>query len=272
LKKLIFPLLILLSTSCKKTVHAWNELSDAERTEINNRAQQNCVATNAAAYEAFLDSSDETFASASFARGVGYERQYKLEGSTNAADTYTMKVWKQDSTNGVLYFYVTQSVSTGGEESYFLRIKRTDNEALINQLKSDHCGAVYTSMTTGETGPMSLVYDYNSPNGANTTYFTDTYTFNFTDLGFMGGLRLKRKLVVKDTAGTPQSTTIYDSTVAQKLFSFPTTDYTNVAYTQNFCELNYSTYALSANKLGFANLSCQTTVPAVPGDEWNLSI
>lgn len=259
--------MILLTAACREEVQGWDLLSQEEKDEITTRAKERCNETNAAPKVGFKETSGGIFDSTSYQRNYGYIN--KLMKDSAEVSSVDLRVWKQDTTNNVLYFYVTEKVGAT-ENSYFLKVNQVQNEEIIDDLVADYCdNSLYSSLSADEDGPMVVTYVYDKTTTSLKTY-TDTYTFQFSNLAFMGAYSLARKIQTKDSAGTVTATENYTSTYVQQTYNWNfSAAYTD--YTQSFCELAEETtgvYRFSKSVIGFKLGTCSTTLPA----GWDLSV
>lgn len=263
-------LLIILVTlsSCRQEESRWDELSTDEQAYLRARARMKCEEDNANAYKNFKKLSGESFASSTYNRAKGIEIKFK-QGDV-VSTTTDMKVWKQDTINDVLYFYVTKTNSDYSTDSYFLRLPGVQNDDVIDDLLADHCEEIYTA-SLGSHGPLNVKYPYTVNISSGKYEYTDNYAFNFSEPTFLGSYRLSRKVITFDSNGKETATANFSSTLTHKTYpSFASTDYTHSDYSQKFCIVTFETgsqYRLSKTELGFKK-SCQTTPPV----DWDLSI
>lgn len=263
--------MILLSVSCREEIQGWEQLTADERTAINNRAMARCNSNNAGPKAGFKETSAAIFTNVYYARNYGYIGKYTKEGSSSETASVELRVWKQDSTNNVLYFYVTE-VNGSINTNYFLKVNQVQNEEIIDDLVTDYCeNKVYSYLYSDDDGPMSVTYTYDKATTSGTDTYADTYTFQFGQLAFMAAHSLSRRIDSKNSSGTITATTKYTSTYTQKTYTDTglSTDYSD--YTQSFCELAEETtgiYRLSQTVIGFKLGTCASSLPA----DWDLTI
>lgn len=272
--KLVALLLILVG--CNKSTNEWDELTEAERRIIRQRQNAACRSEVTDNYQKFKDSSAATFTSSAYQRNDSYKVLFK-EGSSTKKTT-NLQVWKQDTSNEVIYFYVSETLI--GTSSYFLKLSRTQNEEIIDDLLDDHCGRVYES----SAGSTSVTAKYEFDLNGEIDNYTDTYTLNYSKLAYFAAHSLARKYVKKDTDGDVTSTTNYTSELTtDALTDFVSTNYADTyvntsgttvnRYTQNFCEITYTTgtiYRFVQDGAGF-KLNCTTVYPDIAGG-WDLTL
>jgi hypothetical protein len=271
LKNYFFLLFLTLIIACREEVEGWNSLSPDEQEEISSRALRNCLSSNAAYYEEFISDSSKTYELSTYERGKGFLHEFKLDSTT--LHSVELRVWRNASEE--IYFYVTESDESGSVASYFLRVEKTQNEEMINQFKTDHCEKYYSSVSISDGGPLVVKLEYDVAAGSDSKEYTDTYTFNFSKLAFLGNYFLERKVITKDSEDVQTESKSYSSTFSSKTYSsdFPTTDFSDSdEYEQNFCELipesGQSVFRLTEETIGFNNKNCSTSLPA----DWNLEI
>lgn len=270
--KFIF-LSLLIAVSCKtEEVQKFNELTGPEQDAIRTRGTSLCLTANNAIYARFKTRSNGMFGSSSFNRGDGYEFLFKNGGTTER--TVEVKVWKQTATE--VFFYVTDDKAAG---DYFLRIQKTDNETMVDDLLVAHCSrpVIYTS-STGDNGPLTMVNEYEITRAPNDEIFKDTYTMSFDLPAFFANYQIGRTKRVEDADNNQVGSSVtYTSTLTAKAYTFASDNALDSAeYNQKFCVFNRGTayrFARERNvegfKLDYSNLTdCPTTKPAA----WNLTI
>ncbi|HXH75027.1 MAG TPA: hypothetical protein VNJ08_08680 [Bacteriovoracaceae bacterium] len=272
LKNFFLVILIAMTVSCREEVAGWSSLSVEEQASLTERAKANCLTDNSVGYNNFKSTSDDNFATTTYNRGQGFFHQYKLD--TAEISKSDIQIWKQDP-NGVIYFYITETPIGGTASSYFLKVKDSENDDMIDQLKIDQCARYYTSASIGEDGPLTVVLDYTTPTASDSFNYIDTYTLGFNKFAFMAAYQMTRKEITKDIAGTVVGTAkVYTATYVDKDYpAFGSNNYADTTfYTQKFCELalkpGETVFRLFRDLKGFSSLTCTSSVPA----EWDLSI
>lgn len=265
----ILLLLILVTlSSCKKEESRWDELTADEQAYLRSRARIKCEEGNATAYKNFKKLSSESFTSSTYNRAKGVEIKFKQGDAVSV--TTDLKVWKKDTINDVLYFYVTKTNSDFSTDSYFLRLPVVQNDDVIDDLLSDQCDEIYTS-SIGSSGPLSVKYPYTVQISSGKYEYTDNYSFKFDEPAFLGSYRLSRKVITFNSKNEQTNTASFTSTLTHKTYSnFASSDYTNPAYVQKFCDVDFETgsqYRLSRTELGFKKI-CHSSLPV----GWDLSI
>jgi len=274
LKSMFFRITLLaLALSCKsEEVQKFDELTPDEQAAIRTRGTALCLAANTPIYARFKTNSNGMFVSSTFQRGDGFEFLFKNGATTER--TVEIKVWKQTATE--VFFYITDDQAAG---DYFLRIQKTDNETMIDDLLAAHCTrpTLYTS-TTGDNGPLTMVNDYEIPRAPNNEIFKDTYTMSFDFPAFFANYRIGRTKRVEDADENQVGSTVtYTSTLTAKAYTFTSDNAEDSAeYNQKFCVINRGSayrFARERNvegfKIDFSNLTdCPTTKPVT----WNLTI
>lgn len=265
---LILLIILVTLSSCREEKSLWNELSPDEQAYLRSRARVKCEEDNATAYKNFKKLSGESFTSSTYNRAKGVEIKFKQGDAVSV--TTDMKVWKKDTINNVLYFYVTKTNSDFSTDSYFLRLPVIQNDDVIDDFLSDQCDEIYTA-SIGSSGPLSIKYPYTVKISSGKYEYTDNYSFKFDEPAFLGSYRLSRKVVTFNSKDEQTNTASFTSTLTNKTYSnFASADYTNPAYVQKFCILDFETgseYRLSKTELGFKK-TCLSTPPV----DWDLSI
>lgn len=279
MKKLLIVFLLALLSSCvQEEIQSFNDLSPSEQDAIRQTSYLKCLAQYQIIYNRFKNTSNQVFDSTSYDREKGFYFEYK--SGTEVKKKLDIRVWKRDGNADEIYFYITDTQI--GSENYFLRVTRNQNESMIDDLLEDHCRkpSVYTS-STGESGPLSIKYEFERSNAPNTDVYTDTFSLPFSSLAVFANFRIGRKITTKNSSGeTVGSAQNYTSSLVTKSYDFDgyTIPTDSTRYTQKFCNLveenvvingaNTTAYRFSQvpSNLGF-RLSC--TEGTVPGD-WNL--
>lgn len=268
MQQILLLIILLTLSSCREEESRWNELSADEQAYLRSRARVKCEEDNANAYKNYKKLSGESFASSTYNRAKGVEIKFK-QGDVVTITT-DMKVWKKDTINDVLYFYVTRTNSDYSTDSYFLRLPVSQNDDIINDFLSDQCEEIYTA-SLGSSGPLSVKYPYTVPISSGKYEYTDNYSFKFDEPAFLGSYRLSRKVVTYNSDGKQTNSATFATTLTHKTYpNFSTTDFTNSAYVQKFCSVDFETgsrYRLSKTDVGLKK-SCQNTFPA----GWDLSL
>lgn len=262
----------MLTFSCEERISRGNTLSPAELAYIRSRAAAKCNAEYEASYTNFKRKSAEVFDSAGFTRQKGFYHEFKGTSSTRKVD---IRIWKQSRNVNELYFYITDDLE--GAENYFLRLTQTENEAFIDDLRTDQCEKHYTS-SLGTSGPLTVRLDFTSANAPNTDYYSDSYSLSFNYPAIFGRFNKSRSVEKKNSGGVRVGDVLsYTSTFVEKSYDFEGRDVaTNSAhYTQKFCELTEDStvnrYRFTNSTTGAyqsLNLTCTTTVPV----DWDLAI
>jgi hypothetical protein len=288
LKNIVFLLLIVLTSACKKTTSQFENLSQADQDYIRNYASAQCRSKYSASFNNYKTTSAESWNSDSFRRGDGYFQQY-LDGAS-AITTVDIRVWNVIGND--IYFYVTETIASSGT-NYFLKLNLVTNAEIIDDLAEDHCMKAYTKSSVGSSGPMTIAMDYvkaNTTNSAHYDHYKDTYTLDFSRPAYLGPYKVTRTITTKDTNGSGGTVIgtakTYTTTYVAKAYVFTEDALYNAIdpntsepyYTQNFCEpaitSGESVYRLSTTsspstiyKFGFNYTCTPTTIPA----GWDLS-
>lgn len=279
MKYLLLPL-ALITLACNDKISTTKGLTQAEIDYLRNQSVIKCTSENEQAYTNFKNTSDDIFFSTDWNRGNGYQYEYKLDGA-NSGHKKHIRVWKRDQNSRVMYYYVTETTVDDAVSSYFLRFDETENDAIIDKLLDDHCKYSKFFASAAKNGPVTVRHEYYSNlEDSKTRNYTDTYTFQFGNLAFIGGTYLTRSLLDKDADGNEISGTSkkYTTAVIDKDETFDAAKpYNHIEangsnrYTQNFCSFDSSNYRLlessTANPRGGFKMTCSNTLPA----GWDLS-
>lgn len=270
-KILLLTPILLLSFSCKQEeINGFDSLSAEEQQTIRDRGTSSCKEKATPIFNKFKTESNKTFTSSGYARGKVFT--YELKEGETVVKTVELKVWKQ--TTDALYFVVSDSKASS---DYFLRVQKSDNEKIINDLFETHCTrpVLYTS-SIGSNGPLTVVNEYELPKAPNMEVYKDTYSLAFNVPAFLGTYSLTRSLKVEDSDEQPVgSARNFTTTHKNESHAFTSDDWSDANhYTQKFCSLNLSNdFRLSRqrNVEGFKidlNSDCLDAEPV----GWNLDI
>lgn len=258
----------LLAACNQQEIPSYNDLTPAEQAAIESARKDKCLRDYASVYANFKEDTALLFDSDKWVRGKGFYHEYKGKDFTRKVD---IRIWKQDRNTDDIYFYITDTLS--GSSSYFLKMSRSQNEAILDDVYADHCDRVYT--VTGTTG-LTAKYEYTVTNAPNTDTYTDTYTLSPAYPIFFANFNLARKKVTKNSSGTVTSTLNDTSTLTAKTFDFGSyTTATDAAqYTQKFCLIDEETagvyrFMKAQSTNGFR---LQTVCASTPPVDWDLSI
>jgi hypothetical protein len=262
--------ILLLTVACKQEeINGYDSLTAQERENIRARGTKLCEDQATPIFNRFKTESNKSFTSSAFSRGKVFSYEFK-EGET-IVKTVDLKVWKQ--TADAIYFIVSDSKASF---DYFLRVLKSDNDKIINDLQVAHCSrpVIYAS-SVGNNGPLTIVNDYELPKAPNDEVYKDTYTLSFGTLAYLGSFNLSRNLKVQDsedrTVGTAKN---YTTTPKNSTVTYTSNDWSDSSlYTQHFCSLNSAeTYRFSKlrNVEGF-KIDLNDCLTAEPTG-WNLDI
>lgn len=260
-------LIFLLLVSCKESTSQFDSLPQVDQDYIRTIATAKCLSTNTPYYNNFKDQSETVFTTnTSFDRGDGFFHELKATGYTKSVD---IRIWKRTATE--IYFYITNKVPATTQ--YFLRVKLSENELMIDRLLTDHCDKTYVS--SASSGSLSVVKEHDITVAPNRDHYKDTYSFNFSYLAYFASFNLSRSVITYDTSNVQVGTTIsYASTLVAKVYTFDSTDATDAAlYTQSFCEIDDvgGTYPLATSSEGFLLGTCVAS-PLGPSGDWDLTV
>ncbi len=279
MKKIFFFIVMSFLLSCvQEEVESFNDLSPSEQEAIRQNSYLKCIAQFQTIYNRFKNNSNQVFDSTSYDREDGFYFEYKL--ATEVKKKLDIRVWKRDANAGDLYFYITDTQI--GSENYFLRVTRSQNETMIDDLLEDHCRkpSVYTS-SSGDSGPLSIKFEFERSNAPNIDAYTDTFSLPFSSLAVFANFTIVRKITTKNSNGeTVGSAQNFSSSLVSKSYNFEGyTDPTDGSrYTQKFCDVVTETVVINGvtknayrfsqvpSNLGY-RFSC--TEGAVPAG-WNL--
>jgi hypothetical protein len=205
LKRLLLFSLTVLTLGCNESRNVWNELSQAEKDELQRRYAEKCNTDKAPTFATWKRESNLAFTSGDYARNKMLKAEFKATGTTY---TSKLQVWRQ--TPNDLYFLVFNEDS--GTSLYFLRINRAQNEAIINDLQQDHCKQYYDPTNVGSSGPFSATLKFERPAaGGKKTEYTDAYSMSFSFPAYFLSYHLSRTEKLLRTDGTTESTKSWTS-------------------------------------------------------------
>lgn len=262
MKKVFFIFLLVLSSACQEEKGIWDELTGPEREAVRAEAEAACLSESSQRFTNFKTTSANTFSSSDWVRNKQWRHILK---NGEVEDTRTdFQVWKQRATE--LYLWV--KVTKGSDVSdYFLRISQSENEDMIDDIRSNICSRTMSTTSTSNSGPVSAIKTYTQTAGSEKREFTDTYNFDFSYLAFFGANHnLTRKIVTKkvsndEVISTINLTSSFSSVTGADDLRVLYTD----GYTQKFCEVSTLT---SPYAIPYILNSCPTVLPG----DWDLSI
>lgn len=264
---IILGFIFLIAVSCKEEeIQKFNDLDSARQDAIRSRGTTICLNEKTAVFARFKERSNAVFTSSAYERGDGFE--FILNNGTSNVNKIEIKIWKQTAT--AIYFYISDDRSNG---DYFLRIRKTDNEEMIDDLLSLYCKRpqIYTS-SVGENGPLKMVYDHTLSRSSNFDVHKDSFTMPFSSLVFFANYQVSRTIKVEDVNRNMVSTTNYTSTLNSKAYTFVSDN--PELFEKKYCNLTRGSsgyrFASIRNVIGF-NVDLTTCTDVLPGD-WNITI
>ena len=263
---LVLPVLLLAIACGREEVNGLDTLSEAEQEYLRTQGTKICTERITPTFERFKSESSKSFTSSAFQRGKVFT--YELKEGETVIKTIDLKVWKQ--TADALYFIVSD---TKASSDYFLRIRKSDNEKMINDFLIQYCSkpALYKT-SINDNGPLVVTNEYELPKAPNTEVFKDIYTLSFTKPAFLGTYSLSRTLKVEDSEGDAVGTAkTFQTTAKNSTVKFSENDWRDNDYTQKFCSLsstdNYR-FARERNVEGIRVSDCDSNLPT----GWNLDV
>lgn len=200
------PLLLLALAGCNSEENVWDKLSASERAAARALSREQCLDETDSTYKEFKADSADLYDSSNWRRGDGWRHQLK-SGSTEY-EKNDLLVWKNDGSE--LYLLVTQKVGATTTQ-FMLRIPKSVNADMIGDLQLQGCVG---QVKARGGGPLRVVRkEYTLLREK----FEDSYTFNFSQLAWMGfAYNMTRKVTTLDSDGDPTGTPVtYTSTFSR---------------------------------------------------------
>lgn len=243
-------LLALLVSSCVSTDKTGKSGLDAkEQTNLQNREKLRCYAD---IKKDTLDFRAEVADLGGFSRGDRWTYTLtKTEGTTNTVTkSSTIYVWKVSG--DYLYYLITLKDAYSVTTHRFIRISKTEFNAMITDLANKFCDHATYSTVVGTTSSSAFTHKVDSTEtstGSNTYEVSTTYTFTFANLPFLGSFNSNVVKKEKNSDGNytnANGVTLKGALSARTSGSFASDvdQYNDVAYTgATFCTLNKPTGA-----------------------------
>jgi hypothetical protein len=216
-----FLILILLSLACTKREGVWNELDQAERDYISNRATAKCIADIATAKADFIAESNNF---AAHARGDTFQFDYLVKGAaTGATPDISRKMVVLKATSTEMYVYLVET-DNSVDTKYVIKVDTTDNTAIIDQLVTDHCAKTIKLTNTTGTTWQSFETDEASSEDDSDVDVDKEHTFKYviSQPAFFGKFDYFFEKNSKNLDTGVVTTTNYETTRSSPTFSLPT--------------------------------------------------
>ena len=187
MKSLFVLLLLLVASACREEEGIWDQLSQAEQDAIRLRAYNSCMSKSQDHFDQFKATSNAKFYGAD-AYDAGLTFTHTMKDGDTVDATHKITVWQSDSTN--VYFLIHED--EGSSDSYkFVKVPKTDNETMIDNLQDAGCDKTITVSTSGRTYKPAVIE-------TSIRRTTETYTYAETLLAFMSKYKLARKIETLD--------------------------------------------------------------------------
>lgn len=264
--------------SCEREEGRYDKLTPAQRAIIDARGTQQCLSENTPIYNRWKSTSAAMYSDDEWERGRVYTSTLK-KGTTDEK-IVEVQVWKQTATE--IYFYVKDSRAA---TNYFLRLQKTVNDQMIQDLLEAHCARgsskIYTTVTSRTNGPSTFTYEYEISGDPTDDAYRDVYSMNFSYPAYFAGFQINRTLrKLDDNDDQVGSSETFTSTIAASTVDFEFDDHTQ--YVQRFCVIGVNattseyTFTNRRNQEGFfVNLEnateCLSTYAAATAAGWNLT-
>lgn len=213
MKKLIVLFVLLSLVSCQEEIASYDSLTDAERTTLDNMSSTKCATDSEDEFALFKESSTGVFTNPNYARGNGFE--FVLKNGSTTFKTVTITVWKQEADK--IYFAISDPYAS--PKNYFLLMTKTENDQMIDTLKTRLCErpSKYSMGITSSSLSATFEAGNSVKDQTNTNNYKDTYTMYFNELALFATYRVTRTKKVLDQDGNQVGNTeSYTSTIADK--------------------------------------------------------
>lgn len=241
MKLLILTFIFLSIISCRKEEEIWDELTDGERTELQNRSNTKCLS------QAEDDVLDLTSTSNTELLRLSRLDSWKLEyfkgtTPTDIIETSKIYVWK---ISGSTVYFLLKLTENGSPVNKFVKFTSTTNSEMFEDLRQRKCITQDITLSVSQTLLSAGVSE------AAVTEDTDTYsktvaTHSYPDelpafFGFFNKKRVKTLYNDETDAVKSSETSNWVITRIEDVSSLPTdftnnTDYPNKTY----CVVDYT--------------------------------
>jgi hypothetical protein len=259
LKYFILSIIFLSLLSCNKEEGVWDKLTTAERLALRNRAETKCRSDSKNHFDSFKKNSDSLFygtETADYVKGTTFNHSFD-----NDDYTHKITIWKKTATD--VYFLIFVDDST--DIYRFLKIPKTTNDSMIEDLQNKYCNKTTTSDPYFSLSTSSKTYkQFKTVSSTKETTYTFSYSLNL--LAFFSSYKESRKDQTLDTNGdaTGEAKTLVGTLSAavgpvENVPEFDTyADYLANYPTTTLCIVNYSAipYDITCDATG------TTTFPA----------
>lgn len=271
MKRLCLILLSCLLLSCEEEIQTYNDLSPAERAEIERRSSEQCFADTQLEFTRFANETNSQLSS--YVAG----QYWAVKQTGSATSTDYIYVWKR--TGDAVYFIY--KVGTGlNSTSTFVKMTPAFNNAMVIDLQDKRCRKIGSASSSATAVSLRYLNEYRVE--VNDRYYVDTtYTFDGRLPVFFGVIQqalTERKLKPVAEGDEVASTTNrkyeisyqgYDlSQLGPSYSSYPNARYCGLAYNvvggKKVFNFPYSFLTCSTNAMVNANPGPDATMDYIP--------
>jgi hypothetical protein len=198
--KIAALLLVLLTLiSCREEEGVWDQLTDDERTALQARAAQKCLAGSADAFNSFKTNSNSKFYTnaSAYAAGITFNHSFKEGASSSNLFTHKITIWKITATDVYLLNHIEY---TSSDEYQFIKIPKATNEAMIDDLQSRYCDRSASQDENFSLSTSSSTYKY-IKQVTSLKKNTHTFTYDVNLLAFLSRYKESRSTQLYDSNG-----------------------------------------------------------------------
>jgi hypothetical protein len=203
---ILFGLFIL--AACEKSEGIWEQLTDAERDAAREQGKTECLANALKDYEDFKADSNNLFLT--LYRNKAWKYEFK-EGSNSPTETQKIIVWKVTADN---IYFIIQTDKNSTITNRFLKISKTRNSEMVDDLKTKQCDKLYAITQSRYTPGLKILYEPVVVSSTEKRQTTLTHNYSNTLLTYFSVFKLSKKIdFIKSADNTITSTTNYTGTL-----------------------------------------------------------
>ena len=260
-------LLLFLGVACvEEEIPSYDDLTQDERDEIDQRSAQKCLDESESDFLEFKTDSNSNLAD--FNRGDYWKLEY-----TNGTTSYSNYIYVWKVTASAIYFLYQQTIES---TTYHKFIKMTSalNGEMIDDLRIQKCNVSDPLSVSQSTSSVSVSYkDVETTEGSTDYKTTTSYSSKSTYPAFFLSLikEISKKKLNSDGAVTSTETFSYKMTYVgddEDVLESSYASYSNMSY----CVHNYNPTVVKSFDFPF-ELNCETdgTTDANPGADASLN-
>jgi hypothetical protein len=268
----IFILLIFGVACVQEEIPSYDDLSQDERDEIDQRSAQKCLDESASDFSEFKTDSNSNLAD--FTRGDYWKLEY-----SNGTTTYNNYVYVWKVTASAIYFLYQQTIESTTYHK-FIKMTSTFNGEMIDDLRVQKCNVSDPLSVSESASSISVSFqDVETTEGSTDYKTTTTYSTNSNYPAFFASLNKEISKKKLNDDGDVTSTEKFSYKISyvgddEDVLESSYANYSNMSY----CVHNYNPTALKSFDFPFelncendgvtnANPSTDATLDFVPSTE-----